>query len=275
MQTNKLDTKRSQDEKQPSPQPKNQDRESQISKHPNTLRTEFRTSTSQTSISSPRLLKRNSSSSLNPKPNFSLLPPLQTKRVTSLNTPIERLKSCDSINVKSIHYELELLINETPTGRDVVENISKYINGQSGLGVAGLINHGNTVFFIIIKCFLNSILQCVCTIKSLAGYFQSGDYKQDLSERGQKGGCAVAFADFLKRYMSAGKGTSVSPLEIKQAVSRAAPQFMGNRQHDAQGFFNYNIEFLRIFVDCLHQDLNLVQGVPRYTYASTEFDKLT
>ena len=59
---------------------------------------------------------------------------------------------------------------------------------------------------------------------------------------------------------------TLSPSELKMAVSNVAPQFSGYGQQDAQ-------EFLRFLLDGLHEELNRVAKKP--PYQELDFDKLS
>lgn len=127
-------------------------------------------------------------------------------------------------------------------------------------GLCGLSNLGNT-------CFMNSILQCLSNIPALRSYFTepSGHptYQQDLNRGGAgstgktQGELAQAFAELLNRMWrtrgGVDSGACERPERVKAVIGRVAPRFLGYDQHDAQ-------EFLRFFLDGLHEDTNRVRG---------------
>ena len=59
-------------------------------------------------------------------------------------------------------------------------------------------------------------------------------------------------------------GMAVTPSELKSAISRTVSQFSGYGQQDAQ-------EFLRFFLDRMHDELNRVVTKPKYQ--EMKFDK--
>ncbi|XP_069844463.1 ubiquitin carboxyl-terminal hydrolase 50 isoform X1 [Dipodomys merriami] len=96
-------------------------------------------------------------------------------------------------------------------------------------GVTGLRNLGNT-------CYMNAILQCLCSISPLVEYFLSGKYitalQKDCSE------VATAFA-YLMTDMWLGDSDCVSPEIFRSALGNLYPTFMKKTQQDAQEFLIY------------------------------------
>jgi ubiquitin C-terminal hydrolase len=63
-----------------------------------------------------------------------------------------------------------------------------------------------------------------------------------------------------KKLMTQGSSSydnTITPSELKMAVSHVAPQFSGYGQQDAQ-------EFLRFLLDGIHEELNRVPKKPPY-----------
>ncbi|KAJ8779190.1 hypothetical protein J1605_000066 [Eschrichtius robustus] len=96
-------------------------------------------------------------------------------------------------------------------------------------GVTGLRNLGNT-------CYMNAILQCLCSISPLVEYFLSGKYitalQKDCSE------VATAFA-YVMTDMWLGDSDCVSPEIFWSALGKLYPAFMKKTQQDAQEFLIY------------------------------------
>ncbi|XP_042132097.2 ubiquitin carboxyl-terminal hydrolase 50 isoform X2 [Peromyscus maniculatus bairdii] len=96
-------------------------------------------------------------------------------------------------------------------------------------GVTGLRNLGNT-------CYMNAILQCLCSISPLVEYFLSGKYitalQKDCSD------VTTAFA-YLMTDMWLGDSECVSPEIFLSALGSLYPAFLKKTQQDAQEFLIY------------------------------------
>jgi len=111
-------------------------------------------------------------------------------------------------------------------------------------GACGLHNLGNT-------CFMNSTLQALSNTIPLRAYYQSGDFKSDISKAplGMNGRLASCFAELLSQ-LWASKYTVLPPTELKKLIGEKCPDFDGNQQQDAQ-------ELLTFLLDGLHEDVNM------------------
>jgi len=126
-------------------------------------------------------------------------------------------------------------------------------NTTFGCGLVGLRNLGNT-------CFMNSILQCLCKTKLLREYFFKKHYQQDLNEdhAPTKGRLAKAFGQLIIDMWSKRDDEYITPSLLKAEVQKYAVRFSGYHQQDAQ-------EFLRFFIEGVHDDLNSVKRKPVYS----------
>ncbi|XP_012400867.1 inactive ubiquitin carboxyl-terminal hydrolase 50 isoform X2 [Antechinus flavipes] len=100
---------------------------------------------------------------------------------------------------------------------------------QHSQGVTGLRNLGNT-------CYMNAILQCLCSITPLVEYFLSGKYITALQK--DSGEAATAFA-YLMTDMWLGDSDCVSPEVFRAAIGKIYPAFLKRTQQDAQEFLIY------------------------------------
>ncbi|XP_063688900.1 ubiquitin carboxyl-terminal hydrolase 2-like isoform X3 [Bolinopsis microptera] len=135
----------------------------------------------------------------------------------------------------------EVVNVETASNGRIAQDVSSKLI-LAGNGLVGLKNLGNT-------CFMNSILQCLSHSALVREYFLSKKYKMDLSNTSKmQGRLAEEFASLLNDMWS-GRHDTVSPNKFKSAVAKSAPRFVGYSQQDSQ-------EFLRFFMEGLHEDLN-------------------
>ncbi|XP_051800810.1 LOW QUALITY PROTEIN: putative ubiquitin carboxyl-terminal hydrolase 50 [Acanthochromis polyacanthus] len=119
-------------------------------------------------------------------------------------------------------------------------------------GVCGLDNSGNS-------CYLNVVLQCLCSTVPLVEHLLNQDTRRDLAKfaerfhlclRRSKCRFAEVFVRLLEE-MWLGRSSSCAPLEARSALSSILPQFNNYSQQDAQ-------ELLLFLLNMLHDDLKKV-----------------
>lgn len=130
--------------------------------------------------------------------------------------------------------------------KDLSSSINHLSHGKVP-GVSGLRNHGNT-------CFMNAIVQCLCSTDPLAKYFVLGEYKMDVKRRKKiknlttNGELTEQVAVLLKGMWTCRYNAQMSS-DFKAVVGKYCSQYRGTNQHDAQ-------EFLLWLLDKIHEDLN-------------------
>ncbi|XP_068881518.1 ubiquitin carboxyl-terminal hydrolase 50 [Aphelocoma coerulescens] len=103
-------------------------------------------------------------------------------------------------------------------------------------GLTGLQNLENT-------CYMNAVLQCLCSLTPLVQYFLSGRWNTAL--HGETGESATAFGCLISD-MWLGEFDYVSPEAFHSVFGKRYPAFSRRTQHDAQ-------EFLICVLDDLHE----------------------
>ncbi|XP_064311886.1 inactive ubiquitin carboxyl-terminal hydrolase 50 [Phalacrocorax carbo] len=110
-------------------------------------------------------------------------------------------------------------------------------------GLTGLRNLGNT-------CYMNAILQCLCSVPPLVEYFLSEKYKAALHM--ENGESATAFGCLMSD-MWLGEVDCVSPEVFHSVLGKKYPTFSKRTQQDAQ-------EFLICVLNELHEALKKVKA---------------
>ncbi|KAI8899632.1 hypothetical protein BC833DRAFT_619235 [Globomyces pollinis-pini] len=122
----------------------------------------------------------------------------------------------------------------------------------------GLNNLGNT-------CYMNSILQCLMSIRHIIGIVK-GPFNVN-SRLQREHTVAKAFFQLIESVLNSRANSCVSPSNFKNVIQRRVELFQGYDQHDAQ-------ECLRAILNELHLDLNDVKQIPKFTYKDSELDVL-
>uniref|UniRef100_A0A8C2WUY4 ubiquitinyl hydrolase 1 n=1 Tax=Cyclopterus lumpus TaxID=8103 RepID=A0A8C2WUY4_CYCLU len=111
-------------------------------------------------------------------------------------------------------------------------------HGWNRAGVCGLDNSGNS-------CYLNAVLQCLCSTLPLVEHLLSRDTREESKCR-----VAETFARLLEE-MWLGSSSSCAPVEARSVMCSILPQFNNYSQQDAQ-------ELLLFLLNALHDDLKKV-----------------
>ena len=97
-------------------------------------------------------------------------------------------------------------------------------------------------------------------------WFLNDKFKSQINNKSECGGeLVIAFANCIKELLTKPNQSVVSPNDLKYAVGRRAPMFMGYNQQDS-------MELCRFMLDGLHEDLNRVQIKPKYKELQGEGD---
>lgn len=110
--------------------------------------------------------------------------------------------------------------------------------------LSGLKNLGNT-------CYMNSILQCLFSSLKFRKFLTTGKYRGCLNNDSITGGNICEETAGLFKRMSSGDSKYVECSQLKSYFGAHQKMFRGRDQQDAH-------EFLTIFMDCLHLELNSI-----------------
>ncbi|PVV02083.1 hypothetical protein BB560_003475 [Smittium megazygosporum] len=179
-----------------------------------------------------------------PIPHFtSLSTETRSTYSQSLNMEIE--------NPSAVHSPMQNdFDNSTSTFAEQNTDTHSTEHKQVKPGLCGLVNLGNT-------CYMNSALQCLSNIKELTNYFISSAYKSEIN-RDNPIGMSGLFADEYNNLLLnlwSKQNESYAPRQFKVTIGRFLTQFAGYQQQDAP-------EFLSLFLDGLHEDLNRILKKP-------------
>jgi ubiquitin carboxyl-terminal hydrolase 2/21 len=156
-----------------------------------------------------------------------------------------RMKTLDSYDEDSTQVKSRM------SSWTVVKHLSTHLPRDIKSGLVGLHNLGNT-------CFMNSCLQCLFNTLPLAAFFLGDTTLREINPRSPtRGQFASAFNEFILDYWNSTTDIARAPKKLKKVVGRFVQRFSGFAQHDAQ-------EFLRFFLDGLHEDLNRIHTKPAY-----------
>ncbi|RVE74305.1 hypothetical protein OJAV_G00020770 [Oryzias javanicus] len=159
----------------------------------------------------------------------------------SISVPVlPRLNSC-SYQESTHPCKERMSSNSVATAKENPSLLLRFQKSWRRPGVCGLENSGNS-------CYLNAVLQCLCTTVPLVEQLLHQDMRKELA----KSQCRVSevFVDLLEK-MWLGSGSSCSPLKVRSALRSVFPQFDNDSQQDAQ-------EMLLLLVNTLHDDFNKV-----------------
>ena len=101
-------------------------------------------------------------------------------------------------------------------------------------------------------------MQCIFATPILNDYFLK-EYRKNGQQK-----LSYAYSELIKQ-VKGGQESTITPSDLKYAISKIAPQFSGYGQQDAQ-------EFLRFFLNGLHEELNCVGR--KAAYKELDFDRL-
>jgi len=146
--------------------------------------------------------------------------------------------------------EVEVVVSDAGEGEISISSGSEApaITGActTSVELVGLKNLGNT-------CFMNSALQCLRHTPELESILLG----TDMGGLGREVKLSKNFAEMLLAMSKMAPYSSFSPTSMAASICETAPFFSDDEQHDCQ-------EFLRMFLDLLHDDLNRVQEKPTY-----------
>ena len=127
--------------------------------------------------------------------------------------------------------------------------------------MVGLLNIGNT-------CYMNSIMQCLNSVTSLAEYFKNDEYCRDIDPRSKHGGIFAREVGGAVKLMNRGRGP-VSLHELKAAAGKLHHPFKGSMQQDSH-------EFLLLMLNWLHEDLggDVISLSPMGNIKTSKLDSL-
>lgn len=137
------------------------------------------------------------------------------------------------------------LANATNTSAQAA-GASAATSGRAGR--CGLANLGNT-------CFLNAVVQCLSHVPRLRAYLLSASAASEVNPAnplGSRGELMRATVGLVAR-LWLGREPYVAPTQLKRALGKHAPHFVGYAQQDAH-------ELLLFLVDALHEDVNGAGG---------------
>ena len=130
-------------------------------------------------------------------------------------------------------------------------NLSNELSKNSNHGTSGLQNLGNT-------CYINSVIQCLSNTQDLTKYFLLNYYKQEINignKLGSYGVLADSYSNIIETLWKSKPNEIINPTNFINTIKNKIQYFSNNRQQDAH-------EFLSLFLDSLHEDINRISNKP-------------
>ena len=162
--------------------------------------------------------------------------------------------NCMKLSIKhlSFHKNFDLLLYEIFSLKKLFKkSLEDILKPYSNKGIIGLYNLGNT-------CYMNSAIQCLSNTEDLTKYFLYNFYEQEINYTNNLGSHGVlvnVYANLIKQlWIEEGK-KAINPNKFRYYVGKQIPQFMPLNQQDSH-------EFLSLFLDNLHEDLNRISNKP-------------
>jgi len=146
-------------------------------------------------------------------------------------------KCCEEVHLASNQPQIPGVLGEKAGGKVTARQDQDA--SDIPLGLVGLSNLGNT-------CYMNSALQCLSNTPSLTRFFINCP---EMVPRDVKPGLGRAYLKLMDEMWKDGGPGYVAPASVLNAIRQTYPMFRGYQQHDSQ-------EFLRCFMDQLHQELS-------------------
>lgn len=166
-------------------------------------------------------------------------------------------------NTVDEHQHLHKVLSEFYSKTTSLEDISSSFSLEQFNTTHGLYNLNNT-------CFMNSSIQCLFHTDNFTKYFLMNLHSKDinLSNRlGTKGELATKYSHLIKTMLQHPHGEPVKPSAFVKCIYKRISAFRPGEQNDAH-------EFISIFLDNLHEDLNRISNKP-YTELTEQKDEET
>ena len=150
-----------------------------------------------------------------------------------------------------LHEELFKYKAETLTCNELfAKTLDGVLTKNDNKGLCGLCNLGNT-------CYMNSALQCLSHTEDLTKFLLLNIHEQEMNistRLGSQGNLSKAFHSLIFNLWK-GQTNKFSPDYFKSQLGLIIPRFNSFNQQDSQ-------EFLSLFLDHLHEDLNRISNKP-------------
>nr|XP_005989707.2 PREDICTED: inactive ubiquitin carboxyl-terminal hydrolase 50 isoform X1 [Latimeria chalumnae] len=143
----------------------------------------------------------------------------------------------DFVDPENEEHPLRYLSSEC-RALEYSSNVSKDSRYRHVPRLTGLYNSGNS-------CYMNAVLQCLCSTTPLVEYFLSGKYQEDLGR--SKGEVSCAFGQLVTD-MWLGEYKCIYPAQIRAVIGNLHHPFANRAQQDAQ-------ELLVYLLNGLHDEL--------------------
>ena len=158
-------------------------------------------------------------------------------------TEISEAKTINTERISNLLNNLNTIKVKTPVENFKKSLPSRYSINKNRNTILGIMNLGNT-------CYMNSVMQCLNSLKYLVTYFERNDHLRDIYPESKYKGILVKEISAAFNNMNS-HNSPISLVSLKNLIGNLYPPFIGFEQEDAH-------EFLIKLLELMYEDLGII-----------------